>query len=418
MSRATPRKTPNRPTTSRIPAMTTNSPRLASLDAFRGFVMIAMVSGGLSLGTLVNIETSNETYQQIFQQLAFHTKHVEWAGIAFWDLIQPSFMFMVGVALVYSYDKRKALGQSWISMFLHVLWRSVALIVLGLVLRSNSSDYPSTHWTFVDVIQQIGLGYPFLFLLWNRPRIFQWTILIVILAGYWALFAFWPLPPENFDPVAVNADPTVVPQYEGFQAHWNKNANPAHYADVWLLNQFPREEEFVFNSGGYNTLNFIPSLATMLIGLLTGQMLRRERGRFFKWMLLVLSGAACIGIGYALHFYEICPVVKRIWTPSWAIYSAGWALVMLSIFYFIMDLCRMKFLGWPFMVVGMNSIAIYVMNALISGWLMHTFVKHFGDSLFTAFGSEFKDITYASTELILLWLICFWMYRNKFFVRI
>ncbi|MEZ6049337.1 MAG: DUF5009 domain-containing protein [Planctomycetaceae bacterium] len=401
-----------KPTTTRIPAMTKNNPRLASLDAFRGFVMLTMVSGGLALGSLAQ----NFPDKEIYQLLAEHTEHVAWAGCVFWDLIQPSFMFMVGVALVYSCEKRKSLGQSSFSMFLHVLWRSAILILLGLVLRSNGRDH--TYWTFEDVIQQIALGYPFLFLLWNRPRILQWTVLIIILVGYWALFAFWPLPPADYNSAAVNADPTVVPQYEGFQAHWNKNANPAHYADVWLLNQFPRHEEFLFNSGGYNTLNFIPSLATMLIGLLTGQMLNRERGRFFKWFLLVISGAACIGIGYALHLYEICPVVKRIWTPSWAIYSAGWALAMLSVFYLLMDLFRLKFLGWPFMVVGMNSIAIYVMNALISGWLMSTFVKHFGDSLFAAFGPEYTAVVKASTELILLWLICYWMYRNKFFVRV
>ncbi|QDU79243.1 hypothetical protein Pla110_09490 [Polystyrenella longa] len=408
----TRRSSSKRSTTSRIPAMTQNAPRLASLDAFRGFVMLAMVSGGLALGTLAEKFPGKEVYEQ----LAFHTEHVAWAGVSFWDLIQPSFMFMVGVALVYSYDKRKMLGQSWISMFLHVLWRSALLIVLGWVLRSNSRDY--TYWTLEDVIQQIGLGYPFLFLLWNRPRIFQWTILIVIIVGYWSLFAFYPLPGENFDPITVNADPTVVPQYEGFQAHWNKNANPAHDADIWLLNQFPREEAFTFNSGGYNTLNFIPSLITMIIGLLIGQMLKRERSRFFKWILLVVAGAACLGIGYAAHYYEICPIVKRIWTPSWAVYSAGWALVILSVFYFLMDLLPLKFLGWPFLVVGMNSIAIYVMNALISGWLMTTFVKHFGNSLFTVFGDPYEAIVKSSTELILLWLICFWMYRNRFFVRI
>ncbi|MAT15577.1 MAG: DUF5009 domain-containing protein [Planctomyces sp.] len=394
--------------------MTKNSPRLASLDAFRGFVMLAMVSGGFALGTLVQIEPDNK----IYQQLAYHTEHVAWAGVSFWDLIQPSFMFMVGVALVYSCNKRKALGQSWFSMFLHVLWRSALLIALGWLLRSNTRDH--TYWTLEDVIQQIGLGYPFLFLLWNRPRIFQWTILIVILVGYWALFAAWPLPPDTFDPTSVNADPTEVPQYEGFQAHWNKNANPAHYADVWLLNQFPRPEgeEFIFNSGGYNTLNFIPSLATMIIGLLTGQMLNRERGRFFKWMLLVFGGVACLGIGYAFHYYGICPIVKRIWTPSWAVYSAGWALLMLSVFYFLMDLLPLKFLGWPFMVVGMNSITIYVLKALIAGWLVSTFVKHFGDDLFTAFGEQYAAIVERSLVVVLLWLICFWMYRYRFFVRI
>lgn len=374
--------------------------------------MLAMVSGGLALGSLADTWPDDPVYQT----LRFHTTHVEWAGCSFWDLIQPSFMFMVGVAMVFSYGKRQELGQCWERMFCHVLWRSFLLIVLGLILRSNNRE--ETYWTLEDVIQQIGLGYPFLFLLWRRKPVFQWSVLVLILVGYWALFAFSTLPPDNYDYVAVNVDPEDKHFYHGFYAHWNKNANPAHYADVWLLNQFPREAEFVCNKGGYNTLNFIPSLATMIFGLMTGQLLRSEGGKGKKFLLMLLGGLVFLGIGYALHEGGVCPVVKRIWTPAWAIYSTGWALIMLSAFYLIMDLIGMKFLGWIFMVVGMNSIAIYCMNKLITGWLMSTWIKHFGEGVFHLFGDPYVEIMKSALELIMLWLICFWMYRNKFFVRI
>src|SRR5439155_2403557 len=142
------------------------------------------------------------------------------------------------------------------------------LVLLSIFRQSTLSR--KTDCSFTNLLSQVGLVYPFLFLLaFARPRI-QWLTAVGILFAYWAIFAFYPLPGPGFDWKAVGI-PDNWPHLTGFAAHWEKNANPAAAFDYWLLNLFPRESPFTFQSGGYETLNFIPSLATMLFGLMAGQ---------------------------------------------------------------------------------------------------------------------------------------------------
>ena len=197
-------------------------------------------------------------------------EHVEWQGIVLWDMIQPSFMFMVGVSLVYSCSSRARRGQSYPRMFVHAIVRSILLVLLGVFLRSL--DKERTYWTFEDVVSQIGLGYVPLFLLWNRRWTTQLSAIVVILVGYWALFAFWPVAANDSQTLSANGDAS----FSGFFAHWNKSGNPAQYVDQWFLNLFPRATPFIANEGGYYTLNFIPSLATMIFGLLAGKLLSEQ----------------------------------------------------------------------------------------------------------------------------------------------
>src|SRR5215213_6570529 len=233
--------------------------RLVSLDAFRGLVMLAMASDGLRIAQVARSFPSSPTWQF----LAYHFDHVPWVGCAVWDMIQPSFMFMVGTSMAFSYAGRAARGDSYGKMFRHAVVRALVLVLLGIFLRSRSTS--ETNFTFEDVLTQIGLGYVFLFLLWGRSFRVQLLAAVVILAAYWALFFFWPLPPADYDWQAVGV-PADWPHLTGNSAHWDKNANPGHYFDQWFLNLFPRSNPWVFNGGGYLTLSFIPSLATMLFG--------------------------------------------------------------------------------------------------------------------------------------------------------
>src|SRR5262249_30611004 len=243
-----------------------------------------------------------------------------------WDLIQPCFMFMVGVALPYSIARRTADGESFGRQFGHSVLRALVLIALGIFLRSQTRS--QTYFTFEDVLTQSGLGYVVLFLLaWTRPRA-QWIAAAIILIGYWAAFALYPVPPAGFDTTSVGVPRDWPHHLTGFAAHWDKNTNLAHRVDQWFLNLFPREKPFVYNGGGYLTLNFVPSLATMIFGLLTGGVLRQRRASVEKVRVLALYGLAGIAAGAALHALGICPLVKRIWTPSWTIFSAGWAVLI------------------------------------------------------------------------------------------
>ena len=241
------------------------APRLTSLDAFRGFTMLLMAS---EIARLPHALLQAYPGNGLAFVIADNLEHREWVGVTPWDLIQPSFMFMVGVALPFSVAARRARGEAFGALFRHALVRSLLLIALGIFLRSQFR--PQTYFTFEDVLTQIGLGYPILFLLaWTRAR-WQAVAAAAILVGYWAAFALYPLPPPGFDWPSVGVPADWPHHLTGFAAHWDKNTNLAQAADVWFLNLFPREKPFVFNGGGYLTLNFVPSLATMIFGLLAG----------------------------------------------------------------------------------------------------------------------------------------------------
>ena len=229
--------------------------RNSAMDAYRGFVMLLMMAEVLQLSRVAAAFPGNA----FWGVLAYHQSHVEWAGCSLHDLIQPSFSFLVGVALPYSIASRMAKGGTFGKMFAHALWRSLVLVALGIFLRSMRG--PQTNFTFEDTLTQIGLGYPFLFLLGFRPPRWQWIALAVILAGYWLAWALYPLPGPGFDYQAVGVPPDWQHHYSGFAAHWNKNANLGNAFDQWFLNLFPRIKPFVANGGGYLTLSFIPRWA-------------------------------------------------------------------------------------------------------------------------------------------------------------
>jgi heparan-alpha-glucosaminide N-acetyltransferase len=400
--------------------------RLVSLDAYRGFIMLAMASAGFRLAEVAKAEQFKNS--NVWQFLGYHTDHVAWRGCAFWDLIQPSFMFMVGVAMAYSYSGRQARGQGYGSMLGHAAYRSVVLVLLGVFLTSNWST--QTDWQFTNVLCQIGLGYTFLFLLWNRPAWLQLAAAAGILIADWALFYAWPTPPADFDyaKVGVPADWTHL---AGLEAHWDKNTNAAAAADRVLLNWFPREKiadsdpaqfkRFEFNQGGYTTLNFVPSLATMIFGLLAGGLMRNNWSPVKKLVTLIAWGGAFLAAGWALDHYGLCPSVKRIWTPSWALFSTGWTLWMLAAFYAAIDMTGWHGLAWPWMVVGMNSIVMYCMSQLIGGWVAKTIERHFGASIFSGYGyldPVYSPVIRMALVLFTFWLICIWLYRQRIFVRI
>lgn len=399
--------------------------RVLAIDAYRGLVMLAMVSHGLGFRHIAQHYTDSP----VWQTLGYQFDHVPWIGVTFWDLIQPSFMFLVGVALAYSVARRAESGQSFAQMLLHAIWRAVLLVLLGVFLRSNTT--PQTNWMFTDVTSQIGLGYVFLFLLsFARPWV-QAAAAAVVLVGYWALFAFWPLPPTGFDYASVGLPPDWR-HLPGFEQHWDKNTNAAAAFDAWFMNLFPREKPFLFERGGYQTLNFIPSLATMIFGLLAGQWLRTGRTGWQKVGGIVLAGCAALGLGLAIHELGLCPIVKRIWTPSWAIYAAGWTCLMLGAFYAVTEVIRLRAWTFPLVVAGANSIAIYCMSYLLPSWIDRTLKCHLGpdiyqlklfgsSSLLTAMGlpaEVFAPLVRSLVILLCLWLVCLWMYRRKIFLKI
>src|SRR6202161_1894960 len=313
--------------------------RLSSLDVFRGFVMVLMLGEVMRLFDVARAFP----HSLLWRVIAFNTQHVEWQGCSLHDLIQPAFSFLVGAALPFSIASRKMKGQTFGPMLGHAIRRALLLIFLGIFLRSLHSS--QTYFTFEDTLTQIGLGYTFLFLLAFRPVRDQWIAFSAILFGYWAAWALYPAPGPGFNYAAVGVPPDWHHNFTGFLSHWNKNSNLGQAFDVWFLNLFPREHPFVANEGGYLTLSFIPTLGTMILGLFAGQSFvasapRQPIRRF------LIAGVILIALGLLFHVTGICPIVKRIWTPSWTLFSGGICFLFLAVFSWLIDVKQWR--GWAF----------------------------------------------------------------------
>jgi heparan-alpha-glucosaminide N-acetyltransferase len=334
--------------------------------------------------------------------LCHHQDHVAWVGGSLHDMIQPSFSFLVGVALPFSLASRSAAGQSRGRLIAHAFARAFVLVVLGVWLRSIGK--PQTYFTFEDTLSQIGLGYGFLFLIGLRPRRDQWLAFTLVLAGYWAAFALYPAPSANFDWAAVEVPADWPHHPSGFAAHWDKNSNLAWAFDTGFLNLFPRESPFLSNEGGYATLSFIPTLATMILGLLAGGILRskrtpRERVRWF-----LAAGAVGIVAGWLMGALGLCPVVKRIWTPSFTLWSGGICLLFLAAFYEVIDVRGRRRWAFPLVVIGMNSIAAYCMDHLFLKFIEQDLSTHLGPGFFFALGDAYAPLLEGVAVLLVLWL--------------
>ena len=394
------------------PAPTT---RLASLDAYRGFVMFLMMAGlTMSFVSISRALPGNP----LWAFLAFHQTHSQWLGCSLHDLIQPSFSFIVGVALPFSIASRLARGQTMSKLTLHAAWRSLLLIALGVFLRSVGR--PQTFFTFTDTLAQIGFGYTFLFLLGFRSVRTQWIAFALLLIGDWLLFALYPAPGPTFDYAGVGVTPEWFTQHglHGFESHWNMNSNAAWAVDVWFLNLFPRQTPFAFNPGATCTLNFVPTLATMILGLITGETLRSTRSPQQKLRWLAVAGIVTLIAGWSIGALGLCPVVKKIWTPSWVLFSGGWCLLLMAAFYLVLDLWKFRAWSFPWIVIGMNSIAAYCLVHLSDGFIRSSLLTHLGKASFLIFGKPFETFLLGTSSLLVLWLILFWMYRRKIFLKI
>jgi predicted acyltransferase len=383
-----------------------------SIDAFRGLVMFLMLAEAMRLWTVSRAFPESGFWAFV----AFNTTHVPWQGCSLHDLIQPAFSFLAGASLPFSIASRRNKGEPWGRMFAHAVWRSLILIFLGIFLRSLSRG--TTNWTFEDTLTQIGLGYTFLFLLAFTSLRVQIIAFVTILVGFWAAFVLYPLPGPGFDYTQVGVRPDWPHLYSGFLAHFNKNSNLAWAFDVWFLNLFPREKPFLYNGGGWSTLSFIPTLATMMLGLWCGAWLKTSRSTVDKLKGLVVGGVALTLAGLVLQWLHICPIVKRIWTSSYTLYSGGLVILMLAGFYALIEWKGWKRWSFPLLVIGANSIAVYVMSWTMEDFVSSALVRHLGRTPFAVFGPPFEPVLRGLGVVAVFWLILFWMYRRKIFLRI
>ena len=386
--------------------------RNVAVDAYRGFVMLLMMAEVLRFAEVARAYP----HSNFWRILAFNQTHVEWTWFGLHDLIQPSFTFLVGVALPYSIRSRQQKDEPFAHSLAHTIVRSIILILLGIFLRSIHQ--PITYFTFEDTLTQIGMGYTFAFLLaFCRPR-WQWVAFCVILFGYWLAWTLYPLPPANFDYATVGVPPDWHGHLlHGFAAHWNKNVNFGHAFDVWFLNLFPRTSPFLCNGGGYLTLSFIPTLGTMLLGLAAGRWLIESPSKIPFRRFLVAGTALAVG-GILLHVLGINPIVKRIWTPAWTLFSGGLCFYLLAAFSWLIDMRGHRRLAFPLVVIGMNSIAAYLIAHLWEDFVESSLHTHLGDRVLYLLGADLEPIMLGGLTLLIYWYALYWMYRQKIFLRI
>jgi heparan-alpha-glucosaminide N-acetyltransferase len=386
--------------------------RLISLDAFRGMVMLLMLDELMHLPQVARAFP----HSTIWSLIAFNTEHVDWQGCSLHDLIQPAFSFLVGAALPFSIASRRMKGQSFGTMLGHAIRRAFILIFLGIFLRSLK--FHQTYFTFEDTLTQIGLGYVFLFLLGFARVRTQIVTLVLILIFFWVAFALYPAPGPQFDYPSVGVPQNWSHNYTGFLSHWNKNSNLSWRFDVWFLNLFPREQPFAFNEGGWSTLSFIPTLGTMIMGLLAGEWLKSPGSKQRKLRGLVLAGAASMLLGLIWQWVGLCPIVKRVWTSSYTLYSGGLVILILAGFYALIELRGWRAWAFPMIVVGMNSIAIYVMSWTMVDFFGGAIDRHMGNIISAIGGPTLQPVVHGFAVILIFWLILLWMYRRKIFLRI
>jgi predicted acyltransferase len=365
-----------------IPALPTppapekaSSGRLASLDVYRGLIMLALVAEGFGFSVLQN--------HRGWEWLAAQVDHAAWEGCTFWDLIQPAFTFMVGVAMPFAFARRMSEGAGARGVFGHVVRRALILIVLSNVY----SNWGSTHGLrlqLINVLSQIAFGYVICFGVMRLPFRRQVAAAAILLAGYTGLFLLFPGP----------------------EGAWSKTGNVGAAIDLHVLG---------YNySGYYTTINFVGNAVTILFGCWAGMLLRLERPSRYK--LQVLAGCAAASFLLGLGLAAWIPMVKRLWTVSFTFFSAGWVILLLAVLYWIVDVKRVRAWTFPFTVLGVNSLFVYSLSQIgIKRWLDR------GLSAFTGNFAFLGDLGAMPQHLVVLaglWCLCYWLYRRKIYIRI
>ncbi len=366
-----------------------------------------MASGGFGIVQMGQAEGNAGT---LWAFVAPFFQHVTWEGMSLWDLIQPAFMFMVGVSLPFSYAHREQLGHGWLRMFGHAFTRAIILVLLGVFLSSIGLD--RTNWVFTNVLSQIGLGYCFVFLLWRTGAVMQISYIAAVLLGYGAMFFY-----HDLMDVGMSLADLGLPEsgtLSGWFAPFSAHTNFAATFDRWFLNLFPRSDFWMMDAEGSHTLNFVPAVATMVMGLMAGELLRSNDDPDVKFQKLLLAGVPCLVVG-VFAGVTICPIVKRIWTPSWVLFSGAFVIWTLAAFYYVIDVWGRKRWAFPLVVLGMNSILVYFMAQLASPWIIDMLKLHCGSDLFSG---SYSPVIQSCSVMAVMWVICCFLYFRKIFLRI
>ncbi len=360
----------------------TTNDRLRSLDALRGFDILWIVGGREILQAWAQSSDSS-----VARALVEQTEHTPWNGFTAWDLIFPLFLFLAGVSTSFSFAKRTERGDSRAKLALHTLRRGLVLVVLGLVYNGLLAfDWKTLRCA--SVLGRIGLAW--MFAAWialaveRRGRIIA---IVALLAGYWALLEFVPVP-------------------GGASGGLELGANLADWIDQHFLpGRLHRETH-----DPEGLLSTLPAIATALFGILAGDWLRSVKSsELAKVGGLALAGLALLALG-ALWNLEF-PINKNLWTSSFVLWTAGWSALLLALFYWTFDVLRFDRTSMVLSVIGANSIAIYLAARFVDFAVVSA-------SIFGAAKPRVHPVLFAALPLAIEWAIFAILYRKKLFLRV
>ncbi len=356
--------------------------RLVSLDAFRGFIMFWIVGGG---SLVLGLQALG--HNRVFDTLVYQLEHSSWEGLRFYDCIWPAFMLMVGVSIPFSYAKRSR-TQTVRQMNLHALRRFLILFLLGSVRQSVHLDSPKLI-ELSSALQPIAVASLVGFLLARKSWKVQAAAGASVVLGYLLLLALVPVP-------GIGA------------ASYRLNANLVWAVDKALLGH--RAAESVFREGWGTILSTIPTVATTILGLLLGELLRSSLTAAAKMRAIAATGLGGLALGYLISLWV--PVVMKMWTASYGVLSAAWACLMFLLFYWVVDVLGYQKWALPFVVIGMNALAAYLFGTVTR---LPGIVRIFTRDLAATLGAA-GPLVAALAFLVVEWAILYWMCRRKIFL--
>ncbi len=359
--------------------------RIVSIDALRGFDMFWIIGGGTFFETLPKVWKNSFT-ETIKNQM----EHVEWNGFHFEDLIFPLFLFIVGVVMPFSISRRREQGLSDKKLYLHIIKRGAVLILLGLVLN-GLLQFNLADMRWPGVLQRIGLCYFFAaMIIMHTGWLIQTIAAGVLLIGYWALVEFIPVP--GFGAGILTPEACL----------------PAYIDRLLIPGKFCC---FTFGDNE-GLLSTIPAVSTVLIGALAGHWLRSKFTGNIKTVAMVIAGVICLVIGY--FWGLVFPIIKVIWTSSYVLYAAGWSLLLLAVFYWVIDVRAYKKWAFFFIVIGVNPITIYFLQGIvnfdeIAGFFVQGFAQYTG---------QLAMLILPLAAFAAKWFLLLFLYRHRIFFKI
>lgn len=367
-----------------------NFKRLDSLDALRGFDMLFIMGLSSLIVAICNLFPGGSDWWIVGQM-----GHVSWNGFAHHDTIFPLFLFIAGVSFPFSYAKQCSLGSGKGRIYRKIFLRAIILFLLGLV-YNGLFKFEWSSLRFCSVLARIGFAWMFAALLFiNFKPGARAVIAAVILLGYWFLCMI-PAPDVP------GADPLT------------KEGCLVGYVDRILLGPDHLYSSRMFDPEG--VLSTLPAIVTAMLGMFTGELVRLPEEKLSgNRKTLYMLGAAAVMIAVCLVWKQWFPVNKKLWTSTFVLAAGGYSLIMFALFYWLIDVKGWRKWTFPFRVIGMNSITIYLAPRIIN---FRSATEFFTNGITAGMSEQAGKIVFYAAYLILSWLFLYFLYRKKVFLKV